>query len=555
MNYKKPERKTRSRHSNSRSGCKTCKARHKKCDEARPACLQCTSSGRQCEGYELFIDKRTRTWRDFEANDQNALALRSQHASNPGPFLAVTHLPFNPFRPNLTWNERWYLDFYRHRAAPLLSSDHASAFWNVLALQICDQHPVVCHAAIAMGAWYYQLERDPSGHKKGHERLLALYHSTKAISSLREILAQESSNPKGLTMGSPSHLYKELILATCVIFAMLAFLQGDLSTFRSHLVSGFKLFRQWGVAKNSLYGLFLKEISARIHCYCVFYGNTEILKVFPQEAAGFHVHIAMLPSHTALLPEAPISVLTPIKQLDQDEPVMALFGGLLLKGTFSDFEIGPANFIRCGAAVIFTRVQFSIASGQFWRDELIAILEQSESLAPQNCNHLNLIAIWADIIGIKVAVAETPDTDEMAFDDHLAQFQRVTKMAQEVAESSLNADQFAPMFYRNAIFPALLWAGVKCRDWLVRREICYILRNLAGDHYWVRAISAAFSRFVLVESDGVKWGETIPKAARFDSVRIKICREESRVELRYRTAHTLQLENAYDHWESDLIYY
>lgn len=46
-------KKTRNCTTRTRGGCVTCKRRRKKCDERRPACSRCTSSGRSCEG---FID-------------------------------------------------------------------------------------------------------------------------------------------------------------------------------------------------------------------------------------------------------------------------------------------------------------------------------------------------------------------------------------------------------------------------------------------------------------------------------------------------------------------
>ncbi|KAE9579574.1 hypothetical protein CGMCC3_g4345 [Colletotrichum fructicola] len=41
--------------SRSRSGCLTCKRRHRKCDETRPDCLQCLGQGIQCEGYNVVL--------------------------------------------------------------------------------------------------------------------------------------------------------------------------------------------------------------------------------------------------------------------------------------------------------------------------------------------------------------------------------------------------------------------------------------------------------------------------------------------------------------------
>lgn len=41
--------------SRSRSGCATCKRRHRKCDETKPSCLQCQAQNIVCEGYDLVL--------------------------------------------------------------------------------------------------------------------------------------------------------------------------------------------------------------------------------------------------------------------------------------------------------------------------------------------------------------------------------------------------------------------------------------------------------------------------------------------------------------------
>lgn len=47
-------RRTRKVHNKVRTGCQTCKIRRKKCDETKPACLRCTTTGRNCDGYALL---------------------------------------------------------------------------------------------------------------------------------------------------------------------------------------------------------------------------------------------------------------------------------------------------------------------------------------------------------------------------------------------------------------------------------------------------------------------------------------------------------------------
>jgi hypothetical protein len=39
----------------SRNGCTTCKRRHRKCDETKPACLECQKYKLQCDGYAIKL--------------------------------------------------------------------------------------------------------------------------------------------------------------------------------------------------------------------------------------------------------------------------------------------------------------------------------------------------------------------------------------------------------------------------------------------------------------------------------------------------------------------
>ncbi|KXJ84721.1 hypothetical protein Micbo1qcDRAFT_170004, partial [Microdochium bolleyi] len=43
------------KHSKTFSGCWTCRTRRVKCDEVRPACVQCRSKGLDCQGYGVRL--------------------------------------------------------------------------------------------------------------------------------------------------------------------------------------------------------------------------------------------------------------------------------------------------------------------------------------------------------------------------------------------------------------------------------------------------------------------------------------------------------------------
>ncbi|KAL2844091.1 hypothetical protein BJY01DRAFT_264094 [Aspergillus pseudoustus] len=44
-------------------GCETCRARRKKCDEARPTCTRCAKAGRVCLGYRSYVDLQFRHYK------------------------------------------------------------------------------------------------------------------------------------------------------------------------------------------------------------------------------------------------------------------------------------------------------------------------------------------------------------------------------------------------------------------------------------------------------------------------------------------------------------
>lgn len=100
----RPSKKSRSsskgQRSKVRTGCKTGKVRRLKCDEARPACLRCTATGRLCDGY--------------------------------GP-LTIVSLPFDI---SGTEEERRSYHFFRLQTATVILGQRDSEYWTTSLLQL-----------------------------------------------------------------------------------------------------------------------------------------------------------------------------------------------------------------------------------------------------------------------------------------------------------------------------------------------------------------------------------------------------------------------------------
>ncbi|KAL6885708.1 hypothetical protein GGI43DRAFT_418937 [Trichoderma evansii] len=117
-----------------KTGCFTCKIRKIKCDEAKPHCLRCTSTQRNCDGYppEAY---RAYSW-DKLLNSSAIIPAPSNGRSN---------------------REGRALDFFLHVAAPSLSNYPDKEFWTRLVPMACEREPAVRHAAIAISSIYEQL--------------------------------------------------------------------------------------------------------------------------------------------------------------------------------------------------------------------------------------------------------------------------------------------------------------------------------------------------------------------------------------------------------------
>ncbi|KAF7516418.1 hypothetical protein G7054_g14160 [Neopestalotiopsis clavispora] len=95
-----------------RTGCLTCKLRKVKCDEGKPACDRCTSTGRKCDGY----------------------------AAEPQPGL-TWYRPSNLFQSIDKPIEGRALQLFCDTAAPSLAGPLDSYFWTHLVLQFSNFEP------------------------------------------------------------------------------------------------------------------------------------------------------------------------------------------------------------------------------------------------------------------------------------------------------------------------------------------------------------------------------------------------------------------------------
>ncbi|ETI28892.1 hypothetical protein G647_01344 [Cladophialophora carrionii CBS 160.54] len=162
------QKKTRKTHHKVRTGCITCKIRRKKCDEERPFCRRCTSTGRKCDGYGPQPTPETSTSEGSSPSLSEPGAKRVKISANKVAIPAVTKNKnasssnkIYPLLSNLrfdTDNDFYCFDFFRSRTGPEFAAYFDSSVWRTYIVRACFQHPTVAAAAAAVGAVHRRFE-------------------------------------------------------------------------------------------------------------------------------------------------------------------------------------------------------------------------------------------------------------------------------------------------------------------------------------------------------------------------------------------------------------
>lgn len=200
--------------------------RHLKCDEQKPSCLKCTTTGRVCDGYSTFYTAQS-------SGDQRGRAVWFVKPAPPGT-LSV-HLPG-------TDRERRSFDFFRVQTFAELEIALNTPSWNRLILQLSHSNSIVRHAAVALGSLGERfLIHDvltPQNQEANACHDYGLLQYQKALQGLRENIHQNGEDTISL------------ILISCFLFICFEFMQGNEIGALAHLHSGLNIVR--GLQANSV---------------------------------------------------------------------------------------------------------------------------------------------------------------------------------------------------------------------------------------------------------------------------------------------------------------
>lgn len=212
------------------------RVRRIKCDETKPVCVKCTSTGRSCDGYAL--DKRFRNYTPKQSSEPaattqavtNERAKRTETMTGERARSDCSGPVISPHNPLLdfpgTPREQRSLNFFMFQLAPVLGGFFDSNFWSFLLPRVAASEISVYHALIAIATLH---EGQIAGSQDSTDhRAISLSHYNKAINALKHRLSSET-------------LSTHVVLLTCLLFICLEFMRGLPERALNHLESGLNI--------------------------------------------------------------------------------------------------------------------------------------------------------------------------------------------------------------------------------------------------------------------------------------------------------------------------
>ncbi|KAI1199398.1 hypothetical protein F5X97DRAFT_332665 [Nemania serpens] len=202
-----------------KTGCRTCKVRHVKCDEGRPACHRCVSTGRTCDGYGI--------WGGGEVNPAG-------RALTPRIYVGPVRSAISSQHGKLSSEQETCFRWFSCWTFTKLPLPFITPFWDTLVLQACAAEPAVLHAVLALGSAHQKESLDESDLREARVALdpqqkFMLSEYGKAMRDLRPHFSNQDRRSV------------HVALVVCTLFTFFENLLGRYATANSHLHSGLRL--------------------------------------------------------------------------------------------------------------------------------------------------------------------------------------------------------------------------------------------------------------------------------------------------------------------------
>ncbi|KAF9874190.1 C6 zinc finger domain protein [Colletotrichum karsti] len=435
-----------------KTGCITCKIRRVKCDEARPACNRCVSTGRKCDGY-VAPPNGTYSW---------AQLLRvcpppppSQSASEP---------------------ELRAMSFFRTVVAPVIAGPLDGYFWTHLATQLSHQELAAKHAVLAISSLYEKFKENPMDRLVPEKNLFAVSNYNEAIRHLRT-----TDNP-------------ETVLFVCILFVCIDMLRGECKGAIDHCRHGVNILNG-SRPKSRFIRQYLEPAFCRLGVFPFFFGVRP--ETFPEMEGGRPP------------PSPPFDTLAEVQAaLDP-----LLVRTIRFVRTADEYRLGDDLTPKPDASVMQRRKDLDLELDA-WHSELTTFLAKktaknasSSSSSSSKRDELVMLLLEMKFLVGKIWIDTCLSRGETIFDLHLDKFRRIIDVARDadaLLRSTPRHQPRAKFTFEMGFSPLLGFVVVKCRSLRLRTAALGLMRTLSHEResLWDNSTVLAFGRkLVAVEHE------------------------------------------------------
>lgn len=516
---KEVPKRSRAFSTRAKTGCKTCKVRHVKCDEGRPGCKKCFQTGRKCDGYAHCAP----------SPNPKSSAISSAIVSNS--FNGITNQlpPAIPdfLSPSLSVSDREQhsFNFFHTQSAPQLGSCFGSKFWNHFVLQASHHEPAVRHAAIALGSLHERFELEDKFISKvtgdTEENSFALKQYVKAINCLVE--PNMSVNTKHTSKTA------NVALTACILFICFETLRGHHDSALAHIDGGVKIFSELQVSGES------KAIPIEdppedhipVSIFRVLFSRLDT------QASVLNSRARIIDGGSDSPPNSiPDRFLSVEQAREVLESIWTFSGRSLLSCSMYNGVPLPLPTSDEAKLLILSRLErwnraFELYSCATNETDCIELANPMEKRAR------NLLRMHKTMTKILVTTSTTYPTvsnepDELLWDKFQLEFEAVVRWAFEIIDIPPNfrrgGRKAASFTLDNEILQPLFLVATKCRHRSIRNEAIQLLKQAdRQEGLWNSLLSARVAERVRdIEEAGLSEGmEIVPESKRLRNITMK----------------------------------
>lgn len=452
-----------------RTGCITCRIRKIKCDETKPNCQKCTSTGRTCDGYSVLPFSRTEL---HAASQRSQSPAKTDGTSGQSSSLIPRLVTDESFR---TVAEKRYFQFFRNCTVASTNLTVDSRFWDSLVLQACDAEPAIKHTILTLASYHNSvIAKD--------DRDISRQHLAYSERQYQQALGEAKQ-----LIETPSNKHIDRILMVCILFIVFEYLRGNYAAAQKHMDSGRTIAAQCRQAgqqdsrRNSPREI--AEVFARLDVFVLSFSDAtapyqytldDLLRTAPE----------LQPSRFTNIHEAHVSLIDLIRWMLVTGDQMA-FNARPLDPALPYYE---AQLLECEQRLSEWR--------QYW-NELLPTLEQRDSL------HAKVIELWY-IKGTALLKAGFfgPETRYDVVSPH---FEQMVLLSEDISREIRKTADISAFSLDLGYLAAVFFIAIRCRDPQLRRRAILVLESHPRrEGMWESTAAAAIaSRWMLAEEEGL----------------------------------------------------